>query len=167
MRSYLDYFPHIHSILRYFVLIFTLITAVMSLMGMLGKKEFGKTNRKMALFMLISCDLQLLAGLAVYYLGGHILMLKTGAAVANHYNRFYSIEHPVAMILGIILVHMGYNVTKKAMDSGAKLKRLFWFSFIAFVIFVSQTPWPGAKDTAKPLFPGTAAVVATVPVAAL
>ena len=158
MRTYLDYFPAIHSILRYFVLIFTLITAVQSLMGMMGKKEFGKGNRKTALFMLISCDLQLLVGLAVFYLNGHILMLKKGEAVANHYSRFYTIEHPIGMILGIILVHMGYNVTKKIMDSDRKFKRLFWFSFIALVIFIAQTPWPGKKDVGKPLFPGTTMV---------
>jgi hypothetical protein len=58
MSPYIVYFNNIHSILRYFLLIFTLIVVVQSLMGMLGKKEFAKTNRKMALFMMISCDLQ-------------------------------------------------------------------------------------------------------------
>ena len=162
MTPYFNYFSAIHSVLRYLVLACTLISAVLALMGMLGKKEFGKGDRKAALFMMISCDLQLLAGLAVYYLGGHLLMLKTGAAFAGKYNRFYSIEHPVAMVLGIVLVHMGYNVTKKVMDSGPKFKRLFWFSFIAFVIFVAQTPWPGKKEVGKPLFPGSAAVTTPV-----
>lgn len=163
MRTYLDYFPAIHSILRYFVLICTLATVVISLKGMLSKKDFGKSDRKVALFMLISCDIQLLLGLAVYYLGGHILMVKTGAAVDGHYNRFYSIEHPLSMLIGIILVHVGYNVTKKVMDSTPKFKRLFWYSLIAFILFVAQTPWPGKKDVGKPLFPGITAVATTQP----
>lgn len=167
MRTYLDCFPTIHSILRYFVLIFTLIVAAQSLMGMTGKKEFGQSNKKMALFMLIFCDIQLLVGLAVYYLGGHILMLKTGAAVTNHYNRFYSIEHPLGMLIAIILIHVGYNVTKKVMDSDRKFKRLFWCSFIAFVIFVAQTPWPGKKDVGKPLFPGMAVMPHITPAVAI
>ncbi len=161
MSPYIVYFNNIHSILRYLLLLFTVIVVVQSLMGMLGKKEFGKSNRKMALFMMISCDLQLLAGLAVYYFNGHILMLKKGMAFATHESRFYTIEHPIGMILAIILVHMGYNATKKVMDSAPKFKRLFWFSFIALAIFIAQTPWPGKKDVGRPLFPSMTAVTAT------
>ena len=162
MSPYTTYFSDIHSILRYLVLILTLIVAVQSLIGMLGKKEFSATNRKMALFMMIACDIQLLAGLAVFYLYGHILMLKKGIAMETHASRFYTIEHPIGMILGIVLVHMGYNLTKKVMDSDKKLKRLFWYSFVALVIFISQTPWPGKKDgIGRPMFPGMGMAVAT------
>lgn len=112
----------------------------------------------MALFMMISCDLQLLAGLAVYYLGGHILMLKNGTATASHYNRFYSIEHPASMIIGIVLVHVAYSVAKKAMDDAPKFKRLFWYSFLALFLFMAQTPWPSKKDIGKPMLPGMASV---------
>ena len=156
MRYYLHYFNDIHSIFRYVVLLLTLIVAVQSLMGMMGKKEFTPGNRKAALFMMISCDIQLMLGLAVYYINGNILMLKTGDAVANHYNRFYSIEHPVSMILAIVLIHIGYSVAKKTMDSAPKFKRLFWYSFIALFIFIAQTPWPSKKDVGKPMFPAMA-----------
>lgn len=158
MSSLFSTFAGLHNVLRYFVLIFTMIVAVQSLLGFTQKKTFGKNNRLMALFMMISCDVQLLAGLAVYYLGGHLLMLKTGTAVANHYNRFYSIEHPAGMIIGIVLVHVAYSIAKKSMDDVRKFKRMFWYSFIALFLFMAQTPWPSKKDVGKPMLPGMASV---------
>lgn len=152
MSSYQLYFLMLHSFLRYVVLALTAIVAVQSFLGMSGKKEFQPGNRKMALFLFISCDLQLLAGLASYYLGGYLLMLKNGSATADKQNLFFAIEHPLSMVIAIVLVHIGYGVTKQAIDSRKKFKKLFWYSFIALLLFVSQTPWPGRKNKSRPLF---------------
>lgn len=156
MTPYLYYFSFIHSLLRYFVLILVLIVAVQSLIGMQKKGTFKEGNKKMALFMMIACDLQLLAGMAVFYLGGHILMIQKGMVMSNHYNRFYTMEHPLSMVIGIVLVHVAYSTAKKAMVDTKKFKRMFWFTFIALFLFVSQTPWPSKKDTSKPWLPGMA-----------
>lgn len=158
MNSLFSTFSGLHNILRYLVLIFTIVVVAQSLIGFAQKKTFVKGNRLMALFMMISCDIQLLAGLAVYYLGGHLLMLKEGTATASHYNRFYSIEHPASMIIGIVLIHIAYSTAKKNMDDTRKFKRMFWYAFIALFLFMAQTPWPSKKDVGKPLFPGMAAV---------
>lgn len=153
MRNYLHYFTDIHSLLRYLVLLSTFIAATQSLIGLLGKKNFGSGNRKGALFMLIICDVQLLAGLAVYYLSGQLININNGVATKGRYNLFYSIEHPVSMLLAIILVHMGYAAVKKvSFTSEQKFKRLFWYSFIALFIFVAQTPWPNKQIVGKPWF---------------
>ena len=153
MHSYQVIFNGIHNIFRYFVLLSVLIVVIQSLMGMQGKKEFTPGNRKMALFMQIFCDMQLLIGFAVYYFGGHLQSIQAGTATASHYSRFYTIEHPLSMLIGIVLVHLGYAVAKKNMDSDRKFKRLFWYSFIALFLFVAQTPWPGKKDVGRPLVP--------------
>lgn len=154
MSSSLHYFNFIHSLLRYFVIITTLVVVLQSIMGMQGKKTFTNGNRKSALFMLIACDLQLLAGLAVFFMGGHMQAVQQGGFMSNHYSRFYNMEHPVSMILGIVLVHVAYSTAKKAMEDSRKFKRIFWFAFIALLVFVAQTPWPSGKDTAKPWLPG-------------
>ena len=156
MRSYLHYINDIHSIFRYVVLLLTAIVVVQNLAALVGKKEFTNSYKRNALFMMIACDVQLMIGLAVYYTNGYILMLKKGEALAGHYNRFYAIEHPVGMILALVLVHLAYRAAKRAPDSKGKIKKLFWYSFIAFVIFVAQTPWPARKEIGKPLFPAMA-----------
>jgi hypothetical protein len=156
--NFLTTFSAIHNVMRYFVFITTILVVIQSLMGIIKKNEFTVANRKMAMYMMISCDMQLLIGLAVYYLNGHLQMIKEGTAMSGYYNRFYSLEHPVAMVLGIVLVHIAYSNAKKAIPSTKKFKRLFWFSFIALFLFLAQTPWPGKKEVGKPLFPGMASV---------
>ena len=129
MQSHLNYFLYFHSILRYLILLFALIVVVQSLVGMMGKKQFKSSNKQTALVLLICCDLQLLLGLLLYYFKVYASGLLSGGGVG--------------MIVAIILVHMGYTVTKKNMDDDRKFKRLFWFIFVALAIFVATIPWEG------------------------
>jgi hypothetical protein len=154
MQPYLPYILYVHSILRYFILLFAIIVVIQSLVGMMGKRQFKKPNKMMALFLLIFCDLQLLLGLALYY---YKLVapgvLQGGNVMKDTYNRFYAVEHSTSMILAIILVHIGYSVTKKNMDPDRKFKRLFWCSFIALAIFLAMIPWEGKQVVGRPNFP--------------
>ena len=147
-------FIFIHSLLRYFVIMLTLVVAVQSVIGMQKKGTFKAGNKKTALFMMIACDLQLLAGLAVFYLGNHLQAIQQGGFMGDRASRFYNMEHPLSMVIGIVLVHLAYNTAKKAMNDSTKFKRMFWFSFIALVLFVKQSPWPSSKDVKKPWLPG-------------
>ena len=148
------YMLYLHSILRYFILLFAVIVVVQSLIGMLGKKAFGKGNKMTALFLLICCDLQLLLGLSLYY--GTVIatgMLSSGDVMKDPGKRFWAVEHSVGMLVGIILVHIGYVVAKKNIDSDRKFKRLFWCIFIALGIFVAMIPWEGKQVVGRPNFP--------------
>lgn len=143
----------VHSIIRYLILLFALIVSVQSLLGMMGKKEFRKSNRMMALFLLISCDLQLVLGLALYFMKGWANVLTSGIDMKNTYNRFWAIEHSIGMLVAIFLVHLGYNFIKRHMDNDRKFRRLFWCSFIALVIFMAMTPWEGKQVVGRPNIP--------------
>ncbi len=153
MQSFSPYFLYLHSIIRYFIVLFTAIVAIQSLVGMMGKKEFKKTNKRMALFMLISCDLQLLLGFALYFANGWFKALTAGGAMANPATRFWTVEHSVGMIVAIVLVHLGYAITKKNMDDDRKYKRLFWFSFLALAIFMATIPWEAKQLVGRPNIP--------------
>lgn len=150
----LPYLLYIHSILRYFILLFAAITAFQSLTGMMGKKPFRKSNRIPALVLLIFCDLQLLLGLVLYYYKiVETGVLKSGMVMKDTYSRFFAVEHSVSMVVAIILVHVGYNVAKKNMDDDRKFKRLFWCSFIALAIFMAMTPWAAKQVVGRPNIP--------------
>ncbi len=150
MQPYLLYF---HSIIRYFILLFAVVVVVQSLVGMMGKKKFVKSNKQGALVLLIFCDLQILLGLFLYFLKGWASVLVSGAAMASPYNRFWSVEHGFGMMVAIVLVHIGYSATKKNMDDDRKFKRLFWCSFVALVIFVATIPWSGKQVVGRPNIP--------------
>jgi len=154
MHSHLDYFLYFHSILRYLILLFAVIVVGQSLVGMMGKKLFKKGNKTTALVLLICCDIQLLLGLLLYYFKVYAAgMLSSSDVMKDPYKRFYAVEHSVAMIVAIILVHIGYTVTKKNMDDDRKFKRMFWFIFIALVIFVAMIPWEGKQVVGRPNIP--------------
>jgi len=153
MASSLPYVTYIHSILRYFILLFTVIVVIQCLVGMLGKKKFGKNNKITALLLLICCDLQLLLGIMLYTLGGWFHVLESPGVMRNTYSRFYAVEHSVGMIIAIILVHIGYSIGKKNIDDDRKFKRIFWSIFIALAIFFATIPWQGRQVVGRPDMP--------------
>ena len=145
----------IHSIIRYFILLFAVVVVIQSLVGMLGKKPLTGTNKRMALFLLISCDIQLLLGLFLYFAGPWFHVLTTGGSemMKDPATRFWTVEHAFVMIVAIILVHIGYSVIKKNIDDARKYKRLFWCSFIALVLFFATIPWEGRPVIGRPNIP--------------
>jgi heme A synthase len=143
----------LHSLLRYFVLLFALIVVIQSLSGVLGKKRFSKKDKTGALLLLIFCDVQLLIGLAIYAMGGWAHVISAPGAMKDTYSRFYGMEHGVSMIIAIILVHIGYSFAKKNMDDMPKFKRIFWCSFIALCIFFAMIPWQNRQVIGKPNIP--------------
>jgi len=150
----MQHFLFLHSILRYFILLFALLVAAFSLTGMMGKKEFRKMHKQLALGLMIFCDIQLLLGIILYY--QKLIapgVLGAGGVMKNPYTRFYAVEHSLAMVIAIVLVHVGYTVTKKNMDADRKFKRLFWCSFIALGIFMAMIPWEGKQVVGRPNIP--------------
>jgi hypothetical protein len=146
----------LHSLLRWLILIFALLTIVSGLRGMGGGRTFGKVDKRNALILLICCDIQLLAGLALYFGNGWFTMLTTNGATVmkNTAQRFYAMEHNVMMIIAIVLIHIGYSSIKKNISDQSKFKRLFWFTSIALVVILAAIPWPNRTLIGRPLFPG-------------
>jgi uncharacterized membrane protein (UPF0182 family) len=148
---------HLHNFLRWVVLLFGLLVILRSMRGMRGDKEFTGGDRKMALMLLITVDVQLLLGLALYYLKGWLDVLTSGADImANKVNRFFTVEHSIGMLLAIILIHIAYSKAKSSTISDTnKFRKLFWFTLIAFIIIIMTIPWPfRGEQIGQPLFPG-------------
>jgi len=153
MGAHLNYFLYFHSILRYFILLFAVVVVLQCIVGFTGKKPFKKSNKQAALMLMICCDIQLLLGLILYFSMGWISRLSEGGVMTDPYKRFWAVEHGVGMIVAIVLVHLGYTVTKKNMDDDRKFKRIFWFVFIALAIFVATIPWEGKQIVGRPNIP--------------
>lgn len=145
---------YLHSILRYFILLFAIIVVVQSVIGYLGNGKFKKINKQAALALLIFCDLQLVLGLLLYYFrvvsGG---MLSGGNVMKDTYTRFYAVEHSVGMIAAIVLVHVGFTVTKRNMDDDRRFKKLFWCTFLALILFMMMIPWQSRPTVGRPNIP--------------
>lgn len=149
---------HAHNFLRWVVLILALLTIIKSYTGMSSKKAFTAADKKMPLFFMISMDIQLLLGLALYFTGAwgikNIQNLGMGEVMKDANSRFFAIEHTIGMVLAIVFAHIAYVFAKKQMADTAKFKKIFIFSLLSFVVMLASIPWPFREAIARPLFPG-------------
>ncbi len=151
---------HLHSLLRWVILILLLIAIVKSLNGMIGKKPFTSGDKKVGLFLMISAHTMLLIGFYQWFAspiwGFHdIQALGMGAVMKDPIHRFWAIEHLTGMLLAIILITIGKKSAKMNIPDQSKHRRSFWYYFIAFVIIIASVPWPFRMEgISRSIFPG-------------
>lgn len=150
---------HAHNFLRWIVLILALVTVVKSLSGMNGKKAFTSGDRKTVLFYMISMDIQLLLGLALYVTGAwgirNIQNQGMAAVMKDSVSRFFAVEHTIGMLIAIVLVHVANASVKKRIADNVKFKRVFILSLLSLIAILASIPWPFRELIGRPLFPGT------------
>lgn len=134
----------IHSYWAYLVLIVLLIASVNAIIGYASNKEYGATNFRIALFTLIATHIQLLIGLVLYFVAPWLQAIGDdgmGGVMKDATLRLYLVEHPLIMIISVILITMGYSKHKKKLTSKPKFKILAIFYTIALILMLSRIPW--------------------------
>jgi len=149
---------HLHNFLRWVIFILLLLSIIRSFSGWKGKKIFTPGDKKIWLFTLIAAHITLLIGLYQWLFGRYGLFTTTlpaGVSVMkDKFYRFYWIEHPTGMILAIVLITLGYGMSKKAVNDEVKFKKAFWFFTIAMLVILATVPWPFREIIGRPWFPG-------------
>ncbi|MCC6186607.1 MAG: hypothetical protein IT256_05580 [Chitinophagaceae bacterium] len=149
---------HAHNFLRWVALILALWAIIKSYSGMSSKKAFTAADKKPSLFFMISMDIQLLLGLALYFTGAwgmkNIQNMGMGEVMKDPAGRFFAIEHTIGMVLAIVFAHVAYAFAKKPMNDTAKFKKIFVFSLLSLVVMLLSIPWPFREAIARPWFPG-------------
>ena len=140
----MNYTLIIHSILRWAVLLFGLWALINALSGVFSKRTYRQTDNRTSLFFMISCDIQLLLGLILYFNGMWFNLLKsnTKEVMKDSVARFFTVEHALMMIIAWLLVHVGRSMVKRADTDAQKHKRSLIFFGIAIVIILAMIPWP-------------------------
>jgi hypothetical protein len=134
----------LHSILRWAVLAFGLLTVINSLSGVFAKRAYTPNDNRTSLLFMISCDVQLLLGLVLYFNGMWFSLLKNNAAevMKDSVSRFFAVEHITMMIIAWLMVHVGRSLVKRTgTDAGKQTKSLIFFG-IALLIILAMIPWP-------------------------
>lgn len=124
----------LHSLVRYFVLIFLLFVVVRAFMGWQGRSSFSKRDDQLSLWLFMFTHMQLLLGLVLFVVSPVVIFSK--AAMADRVARYWLVEHNTAMILAIVLITIARVTMKKMTDHTAKFRRLFIFNAIALLIIV-------------------------------
>lgn len=143
----------LHNLLRWAVLLFGVWTLSNALSGVFGKRKFTNGDNRSNLLFMISCDIQLLLGLILYFTNSWFDRLKDlGNNMKDPYNRFFTMEHMALMILAWVLVHVGRASVKRATTDAAKHKRMLIFFGIAIVLILISIPWPFREAITRPYF---------------
>jgi hypothetical protein len=144
----------LHNILRWAVLLFGLWTIFSAMSGIVSKRNYTAADSRSNFFFMLSCDIQFLLGMVLYFTNSWFNTLKTPGTMKDAYNRFFSLEHGLLMIIALILVHVGRVSVKKATTPAAKHKRTLLFFGLAIVLILAAIPWPFREAIARPLLRG-------------
>ena len=149
---------HLHSLLRWVILILLVISIFKAYMGWKSGKAFQAGDRKIWLFTMISAHITLVLGLYQWLIGRYGVIsqhLPEGSMVPeSKYLRFFQLEHPILMIVAIVLITLGYGMAKKPVDNKVKYGRALRYFVYALVIILLMIPWPFRELIGRPLFPG-------------
>ncbi|HTN19014.1 MAG TPA: hypothetical protein VL125_00990 [Pelobium sp.] len=133
---------HLHSILRYVVLILVLLSIFQAFTA--GNKPYTPANKKVNLFALISAHTQLLIGLVLYFISPKVDFSQ----MSDPITRYWNVEHISMMILAIVLITIGYSKSKKAIEAKAKHRAIYIYYTIAIVVVLlaiftmkDRNPW--------------------------
>lgn len=137
-------FLHLHSVIRWVVLILAVIVTIKSMMGMFGNPAYGKLDNIFSAAYVGLMDLMFLIGLILYVFLSPITQSAFndfGAAMSNASIRFWAVEHITVMILAIALAHIGRSKAKKTADVKKKYKFQAIFFGISFLLMLVGIPW--------------------------
>ncbi len=129
---------HLHSTLAIVLLLALVVAIVITLVNYAGNKPY---NRKIALLGLISAHLQLVVGLLIYFISPLGIQSFSGANMKISLSRLYFLEHPLMMLLGIILITVGYSKAKRLADGKKANKTVLLFYIIGLIFILSRIPW--------------------------
>jgi len=142
----------LHSWIRWI----TLIAIVGATLAAVRGKVQGADSAadRWGLFAVSALDLQMLLGLILYFVASpnmQEIRAHFGEAMKNPQLRFWAVEHVTAMMVAVVLVHVGRVLARKAATPAAKRTRLLICFGIATVAVFLGTPWPGMA-AGRPLF---------------
>lgn len=143
MDSLYPFIKEAHSGWRWIVLVLAIAVVIDFAMGLFSKRSFKSLDNRLSLFYMISCDIQLLFGLLLYFVLSPLTQsaFEGGNVMSDPIVRFHVVEHPVTMLLAIVFAHIGRIASKKASADGKKFQRgLIWF-LLSLIFMLSRMPW--------------------------
>jgi len=124
---------HLHSILRWIILLLLLVCLLQAI-------SKSPAVRKASLWLMISAHLMLIVGIYQLFFGRYGITKGLPAGIElmkDKFYRFFWIEHPLMMLLAIILITVARGKAKVL-----NYKAVGWLLFIALLLILAAVPWP-------------------------
>ena len=135
----------LHSYWGYLTLLIIILATLNSLMGIASRRGFGDKDGRISVFALIVTHIQAILGLILYFVSPNALkaIQTNGMAevMKDSLMRLFSVEHPLIMLLAVVLITVGYTKHKKKQTSKSKFKTIAIFYTIGLLLVLSRIPW--------------------------
>lgn len=138
----------VHGYWAYLVLLILLLASLNAIIKYFSNQPFGAKDFRVSLFGLIVTHIQILIGLLLYFahptLGFASFLrddLTTADIMGNSELRLFAVEHPLIMLIAVVLITIGYSKHKKQLTSKGKFKMLAIFYTIGLILILSRIPW--------------------------
>ena len=134
----------LHSGWAYITLIILIFAVVNAAIGLSSKKEFKEKDLRISLFTLIVSHIQLIIGFLAFFVSAQfsfVLENGMGAASKEPTIRLFVIEHPLMMILAVVLITMGFSKHKKQTTDNGKFKTIALYYGLGLLFVLSRIPW--------------------------
>jgi len=134
---------NVHSYWAYLVLTILIFAVINAILGLSKRKQFTDKDLRIGLFALIISHMQLLIGLAWYFMSPWFTALTedVGGVMKEKSLRLLAVEHPIMMILAIVFITIGWSKHKKKTTDSAKFKTFAIFYGIGLLLMLSKIPW--------------------------
>lgn len=139
---------HLHSYWAYLVVIMLIVAVINAWIGWAGKRSFGARDFRISLFTLIVAHIQLIIGIVLFFVPSPLSRVQwfnsnvdVSAIMKSDQLRLFNLEHPLLMIIAIVLITIGYSKHKKKLPSASKFKMLSIFYTLALIAVLAIIPW--------------------------
>src|SRR5690606_27444034 len=144
---------HLHSWLRWVVLVAAAFVLIRALIGWLGSRPWTTADARAGKIFSITLDLQFLLGLILYAGLSPITwtaLSDMGAAMRDGQLRYWAVEHAFGMILAVVIAHIGLSRARRAGSDAARHRTVAISIAVSLLIILMTIPWP-SSEYARPL----------------
>ncbi len=134
----------LHSWVRWLVVIAGLAALVWAVAGGAGRRSWARTDATVMRLFATSLEVQLLLGVLLYAFSPitRAALSNFGSAMANSVVRFFSLEHVVAMVFALAVLHMGRVLVRRQPDGAPRQRLSVACYLVALAIILAAVPWP-------------------------
>lgn len=134
-------FKHFHSFWAYLALALLIFAIGYSIYHWINKKPFTKQSKMIVMTALMVTHIQMLFGFVLYFISPLGVKNFSGEAMKDSTARLLMLEHPLMMMIGIVLITVGYSQAKRINVDNIKFKKISIFYTLGIVLIFARIPW--------------------------
>lgn len=134
-------FRHFHSFWAYLVMALLIFAIGYSIYSLITKKPFTKQSKMIVMMALMVTHIQMLFGFVLYFISPLGIKNFSGDAMKDSTARLLMLEHSLMMMIGIVLITVGYSQAKRINVDNIKFKKISIFYTLGIVLIFARIPW--------------------------